>query len=92
MPLYREDHDLQVAPEQAVVIVHRFVQRCREWALKREIPARSQRVAAEADATEAAKLHAWVAYAAFLEHTLRELEDGTLDHWFEGSDEPQPRT
>jgi hypothetical protein len=88
MPLYLENQEPHVAPEAAVVIVHRFVTRCREWALKREIPARTQRVAASADATEAAKLHAWTAYAAFLTHTLEELEQGTLDHWFTGEHAP----
>jgi len=37
----------------------------------------------EADPKLAAKLHQWLSFRAFLDHTLRELEDGTLDHWFD---------
>lgn len=82
MPLFDPGREAQLAPEDRIVIVHRFITRCRKWASEREIPKRTQRVAAGGDAHEAAKLHAWVAYRDFLDHTLGELEDGTLDPWF----------
>lgn len=84
MPLFDKERDVHVAPQDAVVIVHRFLHELRSWAVEREIPKRLQRVAAEADPAEAARLHAWVAYQRFTEHAIRELEDGTLDRWFQG--------
>jgi len=63
-------------------IVRAFLKRCRDWAQHNEIPKRVQQVADAPSAPEAAKLHAWIAYDQFLDHTLQELADGTLDHWF----------
>lgn len=90
MALYDEHRGGKVAPEDAVVTVHRFVAKCREWALKLEIPKRSQRLAAQPDRLEAEKLAAWLRYVEFLDHTLTELEAGTLDHWFMGDDSEEP--
>ena len=84
MPLYDADRDPAVEPEDAVIVVHRFMQRCRAWATDREIPKRIDRVAESLRPEDAAKLHAWIAYLQFTEHVLSELEDGTLDHWFTG--------
>ena len=81
-PLFDPARALEVDPRDAVRVAHRFVQQCRTWAIERELPARRARVQ-HGDAPEAAaKLHAWLSYVAFLDHTLHELEDGTLDHWF----------
>lgn len=87
MPLYRPDHRPDVAPEDAVAVVHRFLQRARAWAEVEEIPKRLERVRTTLDLDAASKLQAWVAWLRFTEHALRELEDGTLDGWFvpEGS-------
>ena len=63
-------------------IVRDFLERCRQWAQTKEIPKRTQRVAQAPTSADAAKLHAWIAYDTFLDHTLEELADGTLDHWF----------
>ncbi len=84
MPLFQKVHEPDVSPEEAIIVVHRFVMKCQEWASQREIPERVQRVAAQPDPGEVAKLQAWRSYLQFTEHTLRELEDGTLDHWFTG--------
>lgn len=83
MTLFDPHRDVSVAPQDAVVIAHAFVEKCRQWALEREIPRRTQRLAAQHDPLEAEKLAAWRSYVTFLDHTLRELEDGTLDGWFE---------
>lgn len=82
MALYDPNRATDVDPADAVAVAHAFVTRCKRWADEREIPTRLQRVAASHDPTDAAKLHAWVAYSAMLEHTLHELADGTLDAWF----------
>ena len=68
--------------EEQKAIVRAFLQRCRNWAQQRETPKRAERVADEPNAADAAKLHAWIAYDEFLDHTMEELADGTLDHWF----------
>ena len=59
-------------PAQALAAAHAFVTRCREWAT------------AEIDRRRASgkALHEWEADVRFTDHTLRELEDGTLDGWF----------
>lgn len=82
MALFNRHRAGKVAPQDAVVIAHRFVLKCREWALNQEIPRRSQRLAAQPDREEAEKLTAWLRYVEFLDHTLSELEDGRLDPWF----------
>lgn len=82
MALYDPERAVAVDPADAIAVAHAFVTRCKRWADEREIPTRLQRVAASHDPTDAAKLHAWVAYSAMLEHTLHELAEGTLDGWF----------
>lgn len=90
MKLYDPEREPGVAPEDAVIVAHRFVTRCLTWAEERELPKRLDEVRDGLDPDRAARLHAWVAYRAFLLHTLRELEDGTLDGWF--TDPPAPPT
>jgi hypothetical protein len=87
VPLYRPDHAAEVAPEDAVVVVHRFLERCRAWADEREIPRRLDRVRDTLDLDEASKLQAWIAWKRFTEHALRELERGELDRWFVPGDD-----
>jgi len=85
-PLFDPTRHVDVDPRDAVRVAHAFMQRCRTWAVEVELPKRRGRVQ-HSDAPEhAAKLHGWLTYLAFLDHTLAELEDGTLDHWFEGRD------
>jgi hypothetical protein len=81
MALYDPQRTPRVAPEDAVLVVRDFLQRCRRWA-EREIPRRLEQVAADGRPETAAKLHAWIAYVQFTDHALRELETGQLDHWF----------
>ncbi len=68
--------------DEQKAIVRVFLERCRHWAQHNEIPKRTRTIAQTPSAPEAAKLHAWIAYDQFLDHTLQELADGTLDHWF----------
>ena len=75
-----------VDPADALAIAHAFAVRCRAWAVEREIPRRVQDLASDPRQESAAKLHAWVAWRDFLDHALGELENGTLDHWFEAPD------
>ncbi len=86
MALIDEGRAARVAPADAAAVVHAFLGRCRRWALEREIPARAEKAAASLDPADAARLHEWVAYLRFTEHTLRELEEGRLDHWFKESE------
>lgn len=82
MPLYDPERAPDVAPEDAVAVVHDFLRRCRDWAVEREIPKRLHRVAEGQEPAEAAKLHEWIAWRRYVEHALQELEAGTLDSWF----------
>lgn len=82
MPLFDPQRETDIDPKDAIVAVHDFLLKCREWAQQREIPKRVQRVDAELDPAAAAQLHAWISYLRFTEHALEELENGTLDHWF----------
>ena len=87
MPLLDPERDAsEVAPEDAVLAVHAFLHKARAWATEREIPKRLARVQDGAAHDEAAKQHAWVVWRDFIDHALGELEDGTLDRWFDGSD------
>ena len=61
-------------------IVRAFLVRCRDWAQQREIPKRTRQLAKTPNAEGAAKLHAWISYDHFLEHTLDEL-----GRWYVGS-------
>lgn len=83
MALYDPDLVRDLPPAQALAAVHDFLCRSRDWATEREIPKRLDRVQSGAAHDEAARLHAWVAWRDFIDHALRELEDGTLDHWFD---------
>jgi hypothetical protein len=81
--LYDPTHRGEVVPVDAVAVVHAFLERCQAWAVDREIPARALSLQESPTAEAAAKLHAWTIYRDFVAHTLSELEDGTLDHWFD---------
>ncbi len=70
-PLFRPDTP-QPAPDLALAAAHAFVTRCRAWA----VDELARRTAAGRPTQE------WESYLRFTDHTLRELEDGTLDHWF----------
>ena len=82
MPLWQPDHRPDVAPEDAVAIVHDFVRRCRDWATELELPKRRARVQDAPSEADVVGLLRWISYLEMTEHTLRELEDGTLDRWF----------
>jgi len=84
MALFDPERPVDVAPEDAVRVVHDFLERCRAWAIEQEIPKRLRRVEEGQDPAEAAKLHGWITWRRFCEHALREIEDGTLDAWFDG--------
>jgi hypothetical protein len=81
-PLFDPDRAPRVDPRDAVAVVHTFLQRCRAWGTDREIPRQLARLAADPTPGDAAKLHAWTSWVAFVDHALSELEDGTLDEWF----------
>ena len=81
MVLYDPKRTPEVAPEDALLVVHAFLRRCRQWA-EREIPRRVERVVHDHSADAAARLHGWLTYIEFTDHTLKELESGRLDHWF----------
>jgi hypothetical protein len=59
-------------PAQALAAAHAFVTRCRAWAVD-ELARRAE---------NGKPREAWESYLAFTDHTLQELENGTLDHWF----------
>ncbi len=59
-------------PGEALAAAHAFVTRCRGWAVD-ELARR---------AANGKPREAWESYLAFTDHTLQELENGTLDAWF----------
>jgi len=81
-PLLARGPGRPVPPEDAVHEVRRFLLHCRAWAIERELPKHRARVQHTDDPAVAAKLHGWLTYVRFLDHTLQELEAGTLDRWF----------
>ena len=88
MAYFDPAHLPAAAPEDRAAIAHDFLSRCRAWAVDVELPKRRQAVL-DSDAPEAAaKLHQWLTWLAFVEHALHEIEDGTLDPWFEASGNP----
>lgn len=56
---------------------HDFVRRCRQWAVDE----------LERRARNGKPRHEWETYLRFTDHTLRELENGTLDGWFLAEDQ-----
>ncbi len=82
MSLFEDGGAVDVAPEDAVVVAHAFMQRLRAWAVDREIPKLTERLAGDATVADAVKLQQWTTWRDFVEHAMAELEDGTLDHWF----------
>jgi len=62
----------EATPEERLAAVHAFTTRCRAYAV------------AEIDRRRAAgrPTNDWESYLRFTDHTLAELENGTLDHWF----------
>ena len=66
-------------------IIADFLQRCNTYAEQQLDKYRDQR--GEASGMDALalqdKIGHWTSYRAFNEHTLTELDDGTLDDWFD---------
>lgn len=82
MSLFEPEHSPQIDPKDALVTVHQFLKNCLDWAENKELPQTLSRLQENLDESAAARLHKWTTYRDFTRHTLRELEDGTLDHWF----------
>ena len=59
-------------PEQRIAAAHAFTTRCRAYAVAEIARRRAEGRAADE----------WESYLRFSDHTLKELEDGSLDHWF----------
>lgn len=84
-PLWRQP-SAAVSGADAVAVVHDFLRRCRAWGTEREIPALLEALASDPSPAAAAKLHQWTTWVAFVDHALAELEDGSLDRWFDSAD------
>ena len=72
MPLRESRPSLPADPGERWAAARDFVQRCQDWS-EAEM---ERRVVDGRDLTK------WKVYAEFTQHTLRELDDGTLDAWF----------
>lgn len=69
-----------IPPAAALHATYLFVQKCRAYAVAQvETRRESGRHLAE-----------WESYLRFTDHTLRELENGTLDHWFAAEESSAP--
>jgi hypothetical protein len=75
MSIHDSHPPLPADPGERWAAVKDFVLRCRRWS-----EGELERRAADGRPTTE-----WDAYLKFTDHTLRELDDGTLDHWFQGS-------
>lgn len=71
-PLWEAHPAPPADPGEALAAAHAFVTRCRVWAVD-ELARRAENGKATG---------AWESYLAFTDHTLHELENGTLDDWF----------
>src|SRR5262245_53346018 len=84
--LYDPTRTVDMDPADAVIVVHRFLEKCAAWAERREIPKTVDRVRTASDpqeaASQAARLHAWTSWLAFVRHAQSELRSGSLDRWF----------
>ena len=83
MTLFKTTTQINATPEESIAIVHAFLQNCLKWAEDKEIPATLAKLQDDPDHKLAARLEQWTTYREFTKHTLTELEDGTLDHWFD---------
>lgn len=92
MTLFDPRHHPTVSPEDASAIVHAFLQNCVRWAEDKEIAVTQKKFNKSPSQKLAARLLAWTTYRDFTLHTLQELEDGTLDHWFEIDPPPDEST
>ena len=70
-PLFPDQNPV-ATPEQRIAAVYTFTKRCEKWALDEVF----RRESAGRPTEE------WEVYLRFTRHTLTELENGTLDHWF----------
>lgn len=82
MSLYDPAHNADVAPEDAVQIAHAFLAKLQAWAVEREIPKLSARIAVDPTLADAVKLQQWTTWRDFVAHATAELEEGRLDGWF----------
>jgi hypothetical protein len=62
-------------------LVAAFLRRCRAWGTEREIPITLERLRADPTPKDAARLHQWTTWVAFLDRALTEIDHGDLDHW-----------
>ena len=88
MPLFKPSTKITSTPEESIASVHAFMKKCLSWAEEKEIPATLAKLQDNPDPKLAARLQQWTTYREFTLHTLRELEDGTLDHWFDSDRKP----
>ncbi|MEN0065617.1 MAG: hypothetical protein AAGA48_25980 [Myxococcota bacterium] len=63
-------------------VVRDFLVRCRAWGTDLEIPKLLGRLNEEANPGDAAKLHQWTSWVAFVDHAIHEVDHGELDDWF----------
>jgi len=88
MSLYKPDQPIQAPPEESVAIIHQFLNRCLHWAEQIELPKIHAELNISNDPGNVARLRRWTTYREFTLHTIKELEDGTLDHWFQTDPKP----
>jgi hypothetical protein len=88
MPIFTPNQKTSCTPEEELAIVHRFLNKCLQWAEEKEIPNTLSKLNENMDQPLAARLLQWANYRDFTLHTIRELEDGTLDHWFRSETSP----
>lgn len=72
----------EIAPEDRRRAVRDFLVRARAWGTDREIPTTLARLQEGPTPKDAARLHQWTTWVAFLDHALAELDRGQLDDWF----------
>ena len=88
MPLFNPSTKSTATPEESLATVHAFLLKCLKWAEQKEIPETLAKLQQSPDHKLASRLSQWTTYREFTLHTLKELEDGTLDHWFQSDPKP----
>ena len=71
-----------MSEDDAKRVVRSFLLRCRAWGADREVPKQLARLAHDPNPADAARLHQWTTWVAFVDHALQELDSGALDDWF----------
>jgi hypothetical protein len=82
MTLFKPDYVPDISPEEALYAARKFILRCQDWVLSNKIYEMTEGKGQQNSRNSQASQDKWELYIEFLNHTIRELEQGKLDNWF----------